>query len=171
MANRKSNFPNAQQIEVGPGEIGAMVRRMEELRRLSKPSTEDEIEQRIKWFFEWCSMNDVRPGVELLALALGTTRQNLWLWQQRGDRKGKLVTMAKQVLAALLEQWGETGKINPAALCFLMKNHFGYQDNVQLQIEPRKMLEAERTPEEIAVTLSRIEEDIPIDSEEIPEDL
>lgn len=71
--------------------------------------------------------------------------------------------MAKQVLAALLEQWGETGKINPAALCFMMKNHFGYQDNVQIQIEPRNALEATKTPEEIEVELSRIEEDIPID--------
>lgn len=163
MANRKSNFPNAQQIDAEPGEIGTMVQRMEELRELNRPDTNEEIEQRIKWFFEWCSTNDVRPGVELLALALGTTRQNLWLWQQRGDRRGQLITMAKQVLAALLEQWGETGKINPAALCFLMKNHFNYQDNVQLQIEPSKVLEATRTPEEIEVELSRIEQDIPID--------
>lgn len=73
MANRKSNFPNAQQIEAKPGEIGVMVQRMEELRELSKPCTEEEVEHRIKWFFEWCSENDVRPGVELLALALGTT--------------------------------------------------------------------------------------------------
>lgn len=163
MANRKSNFPNAQQIDATPGEIGAMVQHMEELRGLNRTDTDEAIEQRIKWFFEWCSTNDVRPGVELLALALGTTRQNLWLWQQRGDRRGQLITMAKQVLAALLEQWGETGKINPAALCFMMKNHFGYQDNVQIQIEPRKVLEAAKTPEEIEVELSRIEEDIPID--------
>lgn len=163
MANRKSNFPNAQQIDAKPGEIGIMVQRMEELRGLSRPDTDEAIEKRIKWFFEWCSANDVRPGVELLALALGTTRQNLWLWQQRGNRRGQLIAMAKQVLAALLEQWGETGKINPAALCFLMKNHFNYQDNVQLQIEPGKILEATKTPEEIEVELSRIEEDIPID--------
>lgn len=163
MENRKSNFPNAQQIDAKPGEIGIMVQRMEELRGLSRPDTDEAIEKRIKWFFEWCSTNDVRPGVELLALALGTTRQNLWLWQQRGNRRGQLITMAKQVLAALLEQWGETGKINPAALCFLMKNHFNYQDNVQLQIEPGKILEATKTPEEIEVELSRIGEDIPID--------
>lgn len=163
MANRKSNFPNAHQIDAKPGEIGIMVQRMEELRGLSRPDTDEAIEKRIKWFFEWCSTNDVRPGVELLALALGTTRQNLWLWQQRGNRRGQLITMAKQVLAALLEQWGETGKINPAALCFLMKNYFNYQDNVQLQIEPGKILEATKTPEEIEVELSRIGEDIPID--------
>lgn len=163
MANKKSNFPNAQQVAAEPGEIGAMVQRMEELRGLNRPDTDEAVEQRVKWFFEWCSTNDVRPGVELLALALGTTRQNLWLWQQRGDRRGQLITMAKQVLAALLEQWGETGKINPAALCFMMKNHFGYQDNVQIQIEPRNALEATKTPEEIEVELSRIEEDIPID--------
>ena len=163
MANRKSNYPNAQQVVAAPGEVGELVFHMEELRKINRPETDDELESRIKWFFEWCTENDIRPGVELLALALGRTRQGLWTMQQRGDRRGQLIIMAKQIIAALLEQWGMTGKINPAALCFLMKNNFGYQDNVQIQIEPRKMLEATRSPEEIEAMMSRIEEDIPID--------
>lgn len=68
MANKKSNFPNAQQIAAEPGENGAMVQRMEELRGLNRPDTDEAVEQRVKWFFEWCSTNDVRPAL------------NFWRW-------------------------------------------------------------------------------------------
>ena len=132
MSNKRSNYPNNQQPDVEPGEMGELVARMEELRKLPPVKSDDEIERRIQWYFNWCIERDIRPGVEGLALACGTTRVSLWKWQQAGGRRGELVTGAKQVLAALLESWGQTGKINPAALCFLMKNSFGYADNVQV---------------------------------------
>ena len=146
MANNKSNFPNAQDVKAKPGEISAIVEKMTHLRGLKRPQTDEEVEERVKYFFQWCIDNDVRPGVELMALALGTTRQTLWNWQREGGRKGDIITLAKQVLAALIENWGQTGKINPAALCFLMKNNFGYSDNVQLEVsqsnnEPKQTIE------------------------------
>lgn len=150
MSNRKSNYPNAQQVDAAPGEIAAAVEKMAQLRVLSRPHTDDEIENRVKFFFKWCADNDIRPGVELMALALGTTRQTLWKWQQDGGRKGEIITLAKQVLAALIENWGQTGKINPAALCFIMKNNFGYSDNVQLEVTPRNESLSYRSAEEIA---------------------
>lgn len=150
MANSKSNYPNAQPVKAEPGEISAMVGKITQLRALSRPQTDDEVEERVKYFFQWCIDNDVRPGVELLALSLSTTRQTLWNWQQAGGRKGDIITLAKQVLAALIENWGQTGKINPAALCFIMKNNFGYADNVQLEVSQPKDRLPMRTPEEIA---------------------
>lgn len=160
MANRKSNYPNAQEIKSEPGEISAIVEKMATLRALTKVQTDDEIEERVKYFFQWCVDNDVRPGVELMALALGTTRQNLWKWQQAGDRRGEIITLAKQVLAALIENWGQTGKINPAALCFIMKNNFGYADNVQVELSRGDDKSQHRTAEEIAADypVLRIEE-------------
>lgn len=134
MANIKSNYPNAQEVKAEPGEISAIVEKMSYLRGLQRPQTDDEVEERVRYFFQWCVDNDVRPGVELLALSLGTTRQTLWNWQKEGGRKGEIITLAKQMLAALIENWGQTGKINPAALCFIMKNNFGYSDNVQVEL-------------------------------------
>ena len=150
MANRKSNYPNAQELKVEPWEISEVVGKMAELRELPKPLTDDEIESRVKYFFDWCVRNDVRPGVELMALALQTTRQTLWNWQREGGRRGEIITIAKQMLAALLENWGQTGKINPAALCFLMKNNFGYADNVQIDINKGNEQEKHQSIEEIA---------------------
>lgn len=77
--NPKSNFPNAQQPALKPEEMGGMVAAMEELRELPKINTNDpdELESRVRYFFEWCTEKQLRPGVELLALCIGTSRQNL----------------------------------------------------------------------------------------------
>ena len=133
MANRKSNWPTAQQPDVEPGEMSKAVALMNSIRDRTRPKTDDELEQRVGEFFQWCADSDVRPGVELLALSLGTTRQTLLTWQKNGGRRADIITQAKQVIAALLENWGQNGKINPAAFCFLMKNNFGYADSVTIE--------------------------------------
>ena len=84
-----------------------------------------------------------------MALCLGTTRVTLWEWQKKGGRRGELITLAKQVLAALLEQWGVTGKINPAALCFMMKNHYGYHDDTKIEISTEENTMPKERPLEI----------------------
>ena len=87
--NPNSNFPNAQQPALKPEEMGGMVAAMEELRELSKINTNDpdELESRVRYFFEWCTEKQLRPGVELMALCIGTSRQNLWKWEQAGGKK------------------------------------------------------------------------------------
>ena len=156
MANTKSNYPNAQPVNAEPGEISAIVEKMSYLRGLQRPQTDDEVEERVKYFFQWCVDNDVRPGVELLALSLGTTRQTLWNWQKEGGRKGEIITLAKQMLAALIENWGQTGKINPAALCFIMKNNFGYSDNVQVELSQQDNKARVQSVEEIQARYSAL---------------
>lgn len=147
MANSKSNWPAAQDPDVKPGEMSAMVALMNDIRELDRPKTDEEVKKRVSAFFQWCIDNDVRPGVELMALSLGTTRQTLWNWQKEGGKKGEIITQAKQMIAALTENWGQTGKINPAAFCFIMKNNFGYSDNVT--VETIQKQETHRTIEEI----------------------
>lgn len=156
--NPKSNFPNAQQPAVKPEEMSRMVAAMEELRKLPKVNTNDPeaIEERVTYFFEWCIEKQLRPGVELLALCLGTSRQNLWKWEQAGGKKGEIVERAKTVLAALLEQWSICGKINPGTSCFLYKNHFGYRDQFDVAAVPANQLESLPTKEEIARGIPQI---------------
>lgn len=114
MSNRKSNYPNAQQPDLEPGEMGELITHMEELRALPAVREPDEVRARVKWFFQWCIDGEVRPGVEILALSLGCTRQTLLNWQHEGGLRGEVITAAKQAIAALTEQWGLTGKLNPA---------------------------------------------------------
>ena len=159
--NPNSNFPNAQQPAIKPEEMGSMVFAMEELRELPEINTndQDELEKRITFFFEWCIEKQLRPGIELLALCVGTTRQTLWNWQQAGGRKGEIVGRAKQVIASLLEQWSLCGKLNPATSCFMLKNHFGYKDEYDITAIPAATVQAELpTREEIIKRIPQIPE-------------
>lgn len=150
MSNRKSNYPNAQQPDLEPGEMGELISHMEELRGLSPVRESEDIRERVRWFFQWCIDGEVRPGVELLALALGCTRQTLLNWQHEGGSRGEVITAAKQAIAALTEQWGLTGKLNPAAFCFVLKNHFNYVDNITLDTHQEKIGVPSQTATEIA---------------------
>ena len=156
--NPNSNFPNAQQPTLKPEEMGTMVTVMEELRELPKINTNDPeaIEERVTYFFEWCTEKQLRPGVELLALCLGTSRQSLWKWEQAGGKKGEIVERAKQVIAALIEQWSICGKINPATSCFLLKNHFGYKDQYDVSAVPANQLESLPTKEEVVKSIPQM---------------
>ena len=149
MSNLKSNFPNAQQPSVKPGETGKLVGNIEQLRAMPAVREPDAIRERVKWFFEWCSERDIRPGVELLALSLGCTRQTLLNWQREGSDRGHIIDAAKQVIAALTEQWGLTNALNVAAFCFIMKNNYGYQDSVTIEAEQNKISVPTRTATEI----------------------
>ena len=150
MSNRRSNFPNAQSPIVEPGETALMVERMEELRSWAPVREPEEIEQRVKDFFVWCIKYDLKPGVELLALSLGTSRQTLWNWQQEGSKRGKIIDRAKQLIASMLEQWGLNNSLNVAAFCFLMKNNFGYSDSVTIDTSPNKTNTPTQSAQQIA---------------------
>lgn len=150
MSNRTSNYPNAQQPDLKPGEMGELIAHMEQLRSLPAVREPDEVKERVKWFFQWCIDGEVRPGVELLALSLGYTRQTLLNWQHEGGVRGEIITAAKQGIAALTEQWGLTGKLNPAAFCFILKNHFNYVDNVTIDTPQNQGNRPTQTAQQIA---------------------
>ncbi len=156
--NHNSNFPTNQQPDIEPSEMKNMVFSMEKLRELPKinPNDPEQLEERIKYFFTWCAENHLRPGVELMALSIGVTRKTLWMWEQAGGTKGEIITRSKQVLAALTEQWGITGKINPVTLIFLLKNHFSYRDTVELQASTATSLDTLPTKEEVTKRIPTI---------------
>lgn len=155
----KGHYPAQQQPDVKPAEMALLVADIESLRQQTIPQTAEELEQRIKWFFGWCVEHRRRPTVELMALACGTSRQNLWKWQQSGGSRGEVISRAKQLLAALMETWMIEGKVNPIPAIFLLKNHFGYSDTYQFHAEPKERVYEGLSPEEIA---RRIEQDIPL---------
>ena len=149
--NHVSNFANAQQPALEPGQMGKMISALEELRQLPKINYDnpDELQERITKYFEWTIEKDMRPGIEMLALAIGVDRTTLWRWSQGGGTKAKIIGQARQLIATLLEQWALTGKINPTTHCFLAKNHFGYADEFTLVAEQRNKLDSLPTKEEV----------------------
>jgi hypothetical protein len=131
--------------------MAQQIQAMEKLRELPKINYSDpvEVEARIKQFFKFCEEVEMRPTVELMALAIGVSRKTLWAWEQEGNTRGEIISRAKQCLAALMEQWGITGRVNPAAMCFLMKNHFGYHDDIRIEPVQTNKLDSLPTKEEI----------------------
>ena len=86
MSNKRSNFPNAQQPDVQPGEMAAIIERMTELQKLPRVTEANGVRTRIEYMFQRCIEEDVKPGVEMMALSLGVTRQTLLDWQKEGSR-------------------------------------------------------------------------------------
>lgn len=106
MSNSKSNFPNAVKPNVKPGEVGEIVRNFESLWELPPvhKNEPEEAKKRISEYFEFCQRADRKPSVEGLALALGTTRQNLWLWEQSDVEMGEIIGRAKTLINWLILQ-------------------------------------------------------------------
>ena len=156
---RKSNFPNVQEVKTAPGEMGKMVSRalsISEIGKTGTPKTPDEWRERITQYFTYCINNDMRPGVENMALACGCSRQNLWQHQKSGAEVGQIIDRAKQTIAALMETWSLEGKLNPATSCFLLKNHFGYSDTHTFEVEPQKPLERVMSVEELRASVPEL---------------
>lgn len=133
----RRNYPAQQEPNVEPGELAEKIRFMEELANWAFTNDPDKVALRVRWYFDKCAEYDVRPTVASLALALNTSRQTMWQWEQRGGRLGEIISQAKRLLNALLEDWGLNGKVNPVTLVWLQKNHHSYKDTVTVEPTPR----------------------------------
>lgn len=161
----KLNYPAQQQPKLEPGELAVKINTVKGLSDWEFTNDPDLVEKRIDWFFKYCAERDIRPTVALLAVALNTSRQTLWGWEQKGGRLGNSISQAKRVLNALLEDWEVTGRINPVAAIWLQKNHFLYRETFSVELSDRpRMLTASMTPEQIQ---QRLSQDIPLDLEEL----
>lgn len=116
-------------------DLRLQIQELNALRRLPKVDTKNpkEVEQRVNDYFQFCADHEKRPTVEGLALALHTTRQTLFNWENKQDERGEIIRMAKSMLNALLIDWSMTGALNPVTMIFLSKNNFQYRDSVQVE--------------------------------------
>lgn len=128
--------------------------------------SDDEVQERIIKYFQYCFDNDIKPGVEGMALAIGVNRRTLWDWETGNSRsvvssrRSDIIKKSKQILAEYLESLSQNGKINPVTAIFLLKNHFGYQDKQEFEVRASGQLTPTLSPEEIA---KQIPKDIPVD--------
>jgi len=166
MAGQGKNSPTVGDngMMTAPGEVSQMLSSIDTICKLPKVSTDEELRERINWYFEYCVNNDVRPGVEQLALACGCDRRTLWDWQvgnsRNGSRRGEIIREAKQRLASFHETLMLYGKINPITAIFIAKNHYGYIDRTELSVVPSSNpLGDQMTADEIR----KLTNDIPMD--------
>lgn len=127
-----NNTPQSALSEIPAETMTQIVESMNHLRKLPKVQTDQELMQRIDYYFSYCIESQCRPGVESLALACGISRIELWRWkngQNCSKARSEIVQKALQILSASWEQMLERGQINPVSGIFLAKNWFGYADS------------------------------------------
>lgn len=152
-----------KELQATPEEIGVMTAVFSEISRQPPIDTNDpqQVEDRIRWYFDRCATTGTRPGVAGLSLALGVNRSTLWRWRNertRGKQHQQAAENAYGLLEALWEQYMLTGKINPVTGIFIAKNNFGYADRQEFEVSPKQnaLTAGLSTPEEIAARYAQL---------------
>lgn len=166
--NGKSPVIGNNALKVATGDLTTFIQNMVDLKRLPAIKTDEELEQRINLYFDWCIQNDIRPGVEGMALACGVDRRTLWDWETanswKNSRRAEIVKRAKQIISCSLEQLIMQNKINVVGGIFMMKNHFGYTDKSEVEYSlSNNPLAPSMTMEQIA---EKVRTDVVVDLDE-----
>lgn len=102
----------------------------------------EEVQERVRTYFEICAENGMCATVAHLALALGIDRRTLWTWMDNrtGVIKSEAVMVTlKRAYAAMAGQYEgllTQGKINPLAAFFLMQNNMDYENKTTHVVQP-----------------------------------
>lgn len=99
----------------------------------------EQVKDRCEWYFDRCIADDIRPSVAGLSNAIGINRTTFFKWCTGEDRRNTHMaycSRVKNLLSELMEDYMQSGKINPVSGIFLMKNNFGYQDKSEVVVTP-----------------------------------
>jgi transcriptional regulator with XRE-family HTH domain len=159
----RANSPISRDLspkEQDNADLGRKLMHIYNLPPIDNNDTEAIVERCI-YYFEYCTQVGLRPGVEGLALALGTTRSTLNRWEhgERGTVYRDIVKKAKTYIADYLEALATTGKINPVTYIFLTKNNHGYKDQSEINVNIDTPLGDTVNPDTIAARLPDLETD------------
>ena len=146
----KYNFPNAQlqrleqdddkRVFIGKalGNILAVSRAFEE-----PVKTDEELCDRLNWFFDTCRQTNQLPTVEKMCLAIGYDRTYVFDMES-GRRKGfspvtaDILKKAKNLIASLDAELAQEGKIQPVVYMFRAKNYYGMKDQQDVVVTPNQ---------------------------------
>ena len=98
-------------------------------------SDDKQVAERLDWYFNHCIEDDMKPTVTGMANCLGVDKTTLWSWRTgecRATTHSPLIKKAYKLLEELWESYMLSGKVNPASGIFLGRNHWGYQDKVDV---------------------------------------
>ena len=148
----KHNFPNAKPPE-NPEDARRVLSEALHWYSLPRAETDEEIEERLAYFFQYCAEKGERPTVEKMCLALGYERQTVWLWRTEASRRPSLkpiIKRAYEVLAAYDAGMAVEGKMNPVPYIFRAKNYYDMKDTADIVVTPNNPLGETQDPDTIA---------------------
>ena len=112
---------------------------------LKPVQSDEELCERLNFFFNECARTQQIPSVEKMANCLGYHHTTLWDWEN-GRRKGfspataEIIKKAKQILAAVDADLAQEGKIQPVVYMFRSKNFYGMTDKQDIVVTPNNTL-------------------------------
>lgn len=145
----KYNFPNARmQLIEQDDEKRAFVAKavMNNLvffnKGIQEPVKSDEqLCERLNWFFTECARTQQIPNIEKLANAIGVNRNTLLRWST-GETAGfspitkNIAYQAKQILASIDAELAQEGKSQPVVYMFRAKNFYEMRDQQDVVVTP-----------------------------------
>ena len=145
----KYNFPNARmQLIEQDDEKRAFVAKAIENNLVffnagiqNKVSSDEELCERLNWFFSQCAETQQIPNVEKMANAIGYHRSTLNDWEN-GIQNGfspvtkDIIKQAKQILASIDAELAQEGKTQPVVYMFRAKNFYGMRDQQDVVLTP-----------------------------------
>lgn len=135
MSNNVSNFPNARKRD--PDIVRGEVEIFKEIANLPpiEKTSPKAIEKRINEYVDICSKTGLMPTIQGVSLALHIHRATFWTWCNEDSERGQVCQRFKTMQAALTENAMLNGTVNTIASIFLLKNHFGYKDQISIEAE------------------------------------
>lgn len=145
-------------------EIGQMMGAILKWRGRKPPRTDEECEERVWEYFEEIAASGDKPSMETFALAMGVTRQAIWMWsagkRQQNSRRQEIIDSALLALQAMDAQLVLNKKIPESTYIFRAKNFWGMKDQTEMVLTPNNPLGAEVSEDELR---KRIQGDVIID--------
>lgn len=125
-------------------------------------SDADAVNRRVDEYVDFCESHNAVPTLSGLALVLGTDRRTLWRWETgelRSSAHRDAIKRAHAMIEESINRLLMEGKMNPAAGIFMLKNWYGYKDNVDINVTPNTNLAEQLPASQIEAQL----EDLPDD--------
>lgn len=116
---------------------------------------DEELCERLNWFFQTCEETNQLPTVEKMCLSLGYDRTTIFGWES-GHRKGfssataNIIKKAKNLIASLDAELALDSKIQPVVYMFRAKNFYGMADKQEVVVTPNQPLGDYQDPNVIA---------------------
>ena len=111
----------------------------------------NQVENRIRQYFDWCVQNDQKPKVSGMANWIGVHRDTLNSWfrgECRSNTHSDVIKKYYGILEELWESYMQDGVINTVSGIFLGKVMFGYRETNEIVLTPNNPLD-QGNPDEI----------------------
>ena len=107
-------------------------------------SNPEQVQERLKLYFQHCVDNDRRPQIVGMCNWLGISRQTLNEWKNgevRSATHGDIVKKAYNLMEEMWTDYMTNGKISPPTAIFLAKNWFSYRDVADVVVTPNNPMQ------------------------------